>query len=197
MAVGTNAFDSLTLDKGTRAAEFGSARGSIVELESRRAAPEGGRHLSVSGGWATDAVFGTGNGLNLNLLTLAVDGQAGCFSANIAAVGEGQGSERLGLDQNALPVYVADGLDTVVTVNKVGGGTTAVDVLKFTPSPGIRIPPAPRPTTPSSTAPATSSASTSDSNSQPSEASSSPESSTTGASTIPRTWARPVTGIGW
>ncbi|HXW96492.1 MAG TPA: hypothetical protein VEI47_02820, partial [Gemmatimonadales bacterium] len=106
----------------------------------RRAIPEGGRHLSATGGWATDAIFGTGGGLDFNRVTMAVDGQAGRLSINLAAVGEGQGSERLGMDQNASPVYLSAGVDTVVTVNQPGGGTSSVDVLKFVPSPGIRIP---------------------------------------------------------
>ncbi|HTS90209.1 MAG TPA: hypothetical protein VMG41_17080 [Gemmatimonadales bacterium] len=140
VSLGTNGFDSLTLDKGTGAAEFASARGGIQEVMSRRARPPDGRHVAVNAGWATDAIMGTSHGLNLNRVTVAFDGQAGRFSANLAAVGEGQGSERLGLDQNASPVYVAAGVDTVVTVAAPGGSTTSVDVLKFTPSPGIRIP---------------------------------------------------------
>lgn len=140
VSVGTNGFDSLTLDKGTGAAEFLSARGGVIRLESRRAPPEGGRHLSASGAWATDALFGTNGGLNFNRVTMAVDGRSGPFSANFAAVAEGQGSERLGMDQNASPIYEAAGVDTVVTVNLAGGGTRSVDVLGFVPSPGIRIP---------------------------------------------------------
>ncbi len=137
-AVGTNAFDAVSVTTGVGAAEFASARGGILGVASRDpAALTGGFHLG--GSWATDAAFGTSNGLNFNRLGLTAGVNSGRLAVGVSAILEGQGSARLGLDQNRSQVYLANGVDTTVTVSGPGGATS-VDVLRFTPSPGIRIP---------------------------------------------------------
>ncbi len=137
-AIGTNAFDAVSLMTGVGPAEFASARGGVIGVASRDPA-SATRRIRFGGSWATDAPFGTGHGLDFNRLGMTGDLNSGRLTVGVSAILEGQGSARLGLDQNASPVYLSDGIDTTVTVNGPGG-TTSVDVLRFTPSPGIRIP---------------------------------------------------------
>ena len=139
VAIGTNGFEEIRLATGVTGAEFGGARGGILGVTSRNPAEGGDRSVRLHGSWATDAPLGTGHGLDFNRVLLDGDGRFGRLSLSVAAAAEGQGSARLGLEQNGSPVYLADGVDTSVTVTG-GGGTTSVDVLRFTPSPGIRIP---------------------------------------------------------
>lgn len=137
-AIATNAFDNVSLMTGAGPAEFASARGATIRVASRDPAERAGRfHLGAS--WATDAPLGTSHGLDFNRLGLTGEVSSGKLTFGLSAMLEGQGSARFGLDQNRSPVYLASGVDTTVTVNG-SGGATSVDVLRFTPSPGIRIP---------------------------------------------------------
>lgn len=136
-AVGTNAFRTLVLRQAPGSAERGGARGGVIEVESRIGLP--GRRPALSGSWATDAAGGTAHGLGFNRLLVNAEGGVGRLTAGIAGALEGQNTARLGLEQNASPVYLANGTDTTVTFTGVGG-TTTVDVLRFRASDGLRIP---------------------------------------------------------
>lgn len=143
IAIGTNGFEQITLAAGVTAAEFGGARGGILGLASRdpasSSAGEGAHDLRLRASWATDAPLGTAHGLDFNRVLLNGDVLLGRLSIAVAAAAEGRGTAQLGLEQNASPVFLANGIDTTVTVSS-GAGTTNVDILRFTPSPGIRIP---------------------------------------------------------
>lgn len=137
-AVGTNAFGSLELRAGPELAEFGNGRGGSVRI-GLRPVETGNRNLGVRAGWATDEVLGSSQRLGFNRLTFEADARTGRLTLMTAATLEGQQSARLGLEQNASPVYLAGGVDTTVTVNGPGGATD-VDVLQFRRSAGLRIP---------------------------------------------------------
>ena len=142
IGVGTNAFESLSITPGVGDAEFSGARGGTLRLISRdpaNAAGENGRHSTIRAGWATDALLGKSHGLDFNRISLDGATSAGRFSMGAWAVLEGQGTARLGQEQNGSPVYVAAGIDTTVTVTS-GSGSTQVDVLRFATAPGIRLP---------------------------------------------------------
>jgi hypothetical protein len=143
LAIGTNAFDRLTLLPGFTPASRGGAVGGVVDVSTARSTsvlPDGTtRRVGARGSWATDAVFGTGGGLDFNRVRLDAGARTPRLDVSIAGIAEGQGTARLGLDQNASPVYLAAGVDTTVTVTR-SGTQTSVDVLKFTPSEGLRIP---------------------------------------------------------
>jgi hypothetical protein len=141
IGIGTNGFERVTLYRGATSAELGGGRGGAIAVSTgpRCDADTGWTRPSLAGGWATDALFGKRNGLGFNRLTLNGDGRAGRFSLGGAAVVEGLSTARLGLEQNDSPVFVLDGLDTTVTFDP-GGGAVSVDVARFRPSQGIRIP---------------------------------------------------------
>jgi hypothetical protein len=142
-ALGTNGYENVTLVSGPGSAEFGDARGGIIGVASRnpgsvtRDAPEPA--VRVRTGWATDAIFGRKNGLDFNRVTVDGQGRFGRLAVGIAGVLEGQGTARLGLEQNQSPVYLSHGVDTSVTFATPGGSQT-VDVFRFAPSEGVRIP---------------------------------------------------------
>ncbi len=140
MAVGTNAFTTLTLSPGLGGSEFGMSRGGTVQVRTLapRRAPDAPA-LGARASWATDAILGTGQSLEFNRLQLNAEAGAGAFAFNLAGTLEGQGTARLGMDQNHPPAYLANGVDTTVTVNGPGG-PTQVDVLAFRPAPGLRTP---------------------------------------------------------
>jgi TonB-dependent Receptor Plug Domain len=136
IGVGTNAFDQVLLYRGPGPAEVGTGRGGVVQVITRNGCePREG----FAGGLATDAVLGKKNGLGFNRLTLDGGHRFGKFYFRGATVLEGLSSERLGLEQNASPVFVAAGVDTTVAFDP-GGGTIAEDITRFRQSPGIRIP---------------------------------------------------------
>lgn len=136
IGVGTNAFDQVLLYRGLGPAEFGNGRGGALAVETQGTCTE---WQGLTGGLATDALFGKENGLGFNRLTLNGWRRAGKFSFGAAAVLEGLSSERLGLEQNASPVFLAAGLDTTVTFDP-GSGILTEDITRFKESPGIRIP---------------------------------------------------------
>lgn len=136
LGLGTNGFDRLRLYRGPSPAEFGGGRGGVVALATEgRCAPPG----PLTGSVASDALFGTTHTLGFNRLTLAGSGSLGRLRLRGAAVAEGLESVRLGMDQNASPIYEARGVDTTVTFNP-GPQNVTVDVLSFRASKGIRIP---------------------------------------------------------
>ncbi len=142
IGVGTNGFETLSITPGVGEAEFSGGRGGTLRLATRDpaiAAGASGRHATAGASWATDALLGKSNGLDFNRILLDGAATAGRFSVGAWAVLEGQGTARLGQDQNGSPVYLANGIDTTVTVTS-GSGSTQVDVLRFLRSPGIRIP---------------------------------------------------------
>lgn len=132
LGVGTNGFDHLTLYRGLSPVEFGNGRGGVLAVASAgNCAPRG----PLSGGLASDLLFGKKNGIGFNRLTLDGQGRLGKVTLGGAAVVEGLETARLGLEQNDSPVFVADGIDTTVSNNG-----TPVDILGFRRSDGIRIP---------------------------------------------------------
>jgi hypothetical protein len=135
--IGTNGFGVLELTRGNGSAEESSARGGVIGVVTAGCADSEATGLRA--GWATDALFGKQNGLGFNRLTADGGYRFGRLQLGAAAVVEGQGTERLGLDQNGSPVYLADGVDTTVTVAGPSG-PVPVDVLRFKPSDGVRIP---------------------------------------------------------
>jgi hypothetical protein len=139
IGIGTNGFAALMLVRGVSGGEYGSGRGGVIKvITGMGCGPDSSAMRSrLRGGWATDALFGRKHGLGFNRVTLDGDRRMGRFTIGGAAVLEGQSTARLGLDQNDSPVFVADGVDTTVTV---GPGNTPVDVLRFRRSDGIRIP---------------------------------------------------------
>ncbi|HEU5155320.1 MAG TPA: hypothetical protein VFU03_11360, partial [Gemmatimonadales bacterium] len=140
IGIGTNGFDLADVTTGVSSTEWGEGRGGTIAVSLYDApAPTTGDRWTGRAGWASDAMFGTSNGLNFNRITADGSGRSGKFSIAGAAVLEGQGSQRLGLEQNASPVYLAAGVDTTVTT-LVAGNPTSVDILSFTESPGIRTP---------------------------------------------------------
>jgi len=142
IGVGTNGFETLSIAPGVGEAEFGGGRGGTLRLATRDpaiAARASGRRSTAGASWATDALLGKSNGLDFNRILLDGATSAGRFSVGAWAVLEGQGTARLGQEQNGSPVYVANGIDTTVTVTS-GSGSTQVDVLRFSQAPGIRIP---------------------------------------------------------
>jgi hypothetical protein len=141
IGIGTNAFAELQFAPGVGAAEFGNGRGGIINVLTHSNCPADAqpRPLTLRGSYATDAMFGTGHGLGFNRLTLNGGLASGRWTGGVAAVLEGQKSDRLGLEQNDSPVYLSNRVDTTVAVT-TGGATRQVDVLRFAASPGIRIP---------------------------------------------------------
>lgn len=135
VSVGTNAFDHLSLYPGVAAAELAGTRGGALVVSARGICSTS----QLRGGLATDAIFGTSNGLGFNRATMDGSLSRGKLSLGGAAVFEGLKSERLGLGQNRSPVFVAGGIDTSVTFDP-GGGPTTVDITRFRESNGIRIP---------------------------------------------------------
>jgi hypothetical protein len=135
IGVGTNQFDRITLYRGLGPAEFGGARGGAIAVSTEARC----RTNRLSGGLATDALFGKTNGLGFNRVTVAGNRRVGRFSVGGAAVVEGLSSERLGLEQNRSPIFVTAGIDTSITLDP-GGGPVTVDVARFKESEGIRIP---------------------------------------------------------
>lgn len=130
LRVGTNSFSELGFERGAGPGEFGNARGGILEI-SGPTPPTDARGFSVGAGYATDEILGSQNGLGFNRITLDGGGRAGRFSASLAGVLEGQSTARLGLEQNASPIYVRSEIDTTI------GG---VDIYRFKASGGVRIP---------------------------------------------------------
>ncbi len=140
LVLGTNAVQSLTLTTGLFSPDLGNARGGIIAAETVPcSAPDAPRAFSIRGGLASDAMLGAGSGIGLNRITLNGDGQLGRLVLGAAVLVEGQRTARLGLEQNASPIYLADGIDTTVTFTD-GAVDQTVDILRFRPSDGIRIP---------------------------------------------------------
>lgn len=140
IGVGTNAYQQLSLTAGLTPVDLGNARGGVIEVEtSPCAVTEAPRALVLRAGLASDAMFGTSNGLGFNRLTASGMGRFGRVEVGGAAVVEGQKSARLGLGQNDSPIYIEDGIDTTVTVTD---GTTdfVVPISRLLASDGIRIP---------------------------------------------------------
>ena len=142
-AVGTNGFERIGLTPGVGPAEFSSARGGVIEVESRRPHEAGlggqSRQLHVKAGVSSDAMLGAGQGLGYNRLTLEALGSTGRLSAAVTGVMEGQETARLGMDQNGSPVYLRAGVDSPVTFT-TPSGPRSVEVLRFVPSDGLRVP---------------------------------------------------------
>lgn len=136
LGVGTNGFDHLRLTRGFGAAELGGGRGGAVELASDGSCVP---VRPITAAVASDAIFGRNNGLGFNRLALDGGGSVGRLRLRGAVVAEGLESLRLGQDQNASPIYVGAGIDTTVTFN-TGTQDVTVEVLRFRPSEGIRIP---------------------------------------------------------
>jgi hypothetical protein len=133
IGVGTNAFEQVLLYRGLGPAEFGNGRGGAVAVETEGTCTE---PRGLTGGYATDALFGKGNGLGFNRLTLNGGHRAGKLTVGGAAVFEGLSSERLGLEQNGSPIFVAAGLDTTVTFDP-GSGTISEGIARFKESPNL------------------------------------------------------------
>lgn len=132
LGIGTNGFDHLLLYRGLAPVEFGNGRGGVLALATVGDCAPG---VPLSAGLASDVLFGKGNGIGFNRLTLDGQGKLGKVALGGAAVVEGLESARLGLEQNDSPIFVANGIDTTVSNNGI-----AVDVLAFRRSLGIRIP---------------------------------------------------------
>jgi hypothetical protein len=137
LALGTNGFSELRLGSNATRAETGNAVGGIIEL--RTTPCDDASRRWVQAGVASDAWLGADNGIGLNRLTLNGEATAGRLQFGIAGFAEGQRTTLLGLDQNASPIYLLDGVDTTVAYND---GTTdrSVEISRFRPSDGIRIP---------------------------------------------------------
>lgn len=140
IGVGTNGFDRVDLHRSLGPAELGGSRGAAIAVVTR-CAPDSAatRGSALTAGWASDALFGKEYGLGFNRLSLSGEHRAGRLTFGGAAVLEGLSSERLGLEQNQSPVYALRGADTTVTFDP-GGGPVSVEVARFAPSDGIRIP---------------------------------------------------------
>lgn len=136
-AIGTNGFAELQLHPTPASAELGNAVGGIVELRTTPCDASKGNWITA--GVASDAMLGAERGIGLNRLTLSGEGSSGRFHFGIAGFAEGQRTALLGLDQNASPIYLLDGVDTTVAYND---GTTdrSVPIYRFKSADGIRIP---------------------------------------------------------
>lgn len=139
VAIGTNGFRQLSVTTGLTPLDRGNATGGVIDVET---APCGGSSEMPSvlrAGIASDAMFGTSNGLGFNRFTVDGLARTGRLEFGGGVVIEGQKSARLGMYQNDSPIYVRDGIDTTVTFD-LNGTPTEVPIERFRPSDGIRIP---------------------------------------------------------
>ncbi len=136
IGLGTNAVEAISLTTGPYPVEFGNAQSGLIRVTT--IAPPARWH--ATGSYEGDSPFGSGHTLGLNRLQLRAGGPlTSRLGFVMAGVLEGQASERLGLDQNRPPIFVQSGVDTTFSVTN-GGSTAPVDVSRFVPSSGIRIP---------------------------------------------------------
>ncbi len=140
VSIGTNGFRQLSLTSGLTPLDRGHAIGGIVDVETAPCAGDTPVPAVFRAGLASDAMFGASHGLGYNRLSVDGLARAGRIEFGGGVVIEGQKSDRLGLGQNDSPVYLRDGVDTTVTFDGGGGNMVAVDVDRFRPSDGIRIP---------------------------------------------------------
>jgi hypothetical protein len=141
IGLGTTGLDSLTLESGVPSLEWGDGRTGV--LRARTLDPLGG---PLAPGWTvrarygTDAPFGRAGGLGLHRFEGLATARSGKAGIVLAGTAQGQNTEMLGLEQNRSPIYVAEGLDTVVTFDQGGGNMVSVPVARFAATNGIRFP---------------------------------------------------------
>jgi hypothetical protein len=113
ISVGTNGVEEAAIVTGSSSAEFGNAQSGLVSLVT----PTGGIRYTGAFGYETDEPFGVNHGLGFNRLEASLGGPlARNFTFFAAAALDGQRSAAAGLGSGRAPVFVAAGLDTVVSV---------------------------------------------------------------------------------
>ncbi len=140
IGIGTNGFEELRLITGLVPVDRGNAVGGVIDVETDPcSSTDSSGAPSLRASVASDAFLGADHGIGFNRLALRGGGRFGRLRVGGEAIAEGQRTARLGLDQNGSPIYLADGIDTTVTYND-GTVDHSVDILRFVPAPGIRLP---------------------------------------------------------
>lgn len=128
LKVGTNSLEQVDVITGSVSAEFGDAQSGVINYVTR----SGGREWKGLGTFETDAFMPSLYSLGLNRAELSLDGPLplgiGFFAAGTITAQKYTNNSRY---WRSVPVYVMEGIDTVVSVQKGGGDVEEVVIPNF------------------------------------------------------------------
>jgi len=129
--VGTNALEEASVITGAIGADFGDAQSGVISLVTR----SGGPTVRGTVSFSTDELSGDTYGSGTNRLEASLGGPlAHRLSFFVATTLQGQQSQRLGVGATQVPLYVLDGVDTVVTVATTPRDPLSDSVLAILPA---------------------------------------------------------------
>jgi outer membrane receptor protein involved in Fe transport len=124
LVIGVNSLSEVDVLTGGFSAEFGDAQSGIINYVTRA----GGRSWSGNAMYQTDDFMPKEWSIGLHRAELSIGGPiAGGLSFFGAATAEGRKSANFGKGWRDVPIYVADGVDTVVTIPGTSGATGQTD----------------------------------------------------------------------
>ena len=128
LTVGTNSLSEVDVLTGGFSAEFGEAQSGIVNFVTR----SGGQRWNGALSLQSDEVMPKDWSIGFNRAELSFGGPlvAG-FGFFAAATATGQKSVDMGIDWRDMPIYVASGIDTVITEDLGGGDLRDVPIPNF------------------------------------------------------------------
>ncbi|MGQ0813187.1 MAG: TonB-dependent receptor [Gemmatimonadota bacterium] len=128
LTIGTNTLSEVDVLTGGFSAEFGEAQSGIINYVTR----SGGRSWNGTLSLQTDEVMPKEWGTGFNRGELSIGGPVmGNLSFFAAGTATGQKSNNNGIEWRDFPIFVAEGIDTVITQDLGGGNTRDVAVPNF------------------------------------------------------------------
>lgn len=128
LALGVNSLSEVDVLTGGFSAEFGEAQSGIINYVTRT----GGSRWNGAFSFQTDELMPDEWSIGLNRAELSVGGPIiGNLSFFGAATAEGRRSSNSGKGWRDVPMYIASGVDTVVTLDEGGGRLRRVAIPNF------------------------------------------------------------------
>lgn len=122
VTVGTNAIEEASVTTGAMGAEFGDAQSGVISLVTRA----GGSRFSGNLAYSTDEISGEVYGAGVHRIEASLGGPlARNLTFFVSTTIQGQQSPRRGLGSEDVPIYVLNGIDTVVTIANSPGSPTS------------------------------------------------------------------------
>ena len=119
LTIGTNTLSEVDVLTGGFSAEYGEAQSGIINYVTR----SGGRKWNGTASIQTDELMPKKYSVGFNRAELSFGGPlAGGFGFFAAATATGQKSANTGIEWRNTPIYVASGIDTVITYDPTGTG---------------------------------------------------------------------------
>ncbi|HEX6560093.1 MAG TPA: TonB-dependent receptor, partial [Longimicrobiales bacterium] len=124
LQVGTNALSELDVLTGGFSAEFGEAQSGIINYVTRT----GGRKWTGNVMYETDDFMPSKYSIGLHRAEASIGGPlVGSLGFFAAATATGSKSVDAGMGWRDVPIYIADGVDTVVTITAPSGAVDQTD----------------------------------------------------------------------